>query len=80
MAAAEMRNKARLASEAARSANLSGFLSTLGDIGYENKGMNMVRQLYATGALGPMSRAQAEGFNLVKPKPKKKKSKSLTRK
>ena len=80
MAAAEMRQKARMAAEAARSANLSGFLSALGDIGYENKGMNMVRQLYATGALGPMSRAQAEGFNLIKSKPKKKKSKSLTRK
>lgn len=80
MAAAEMRQRARMAAEAARSANLSGFLSALGDIGYENKGMNMVRQLYATGALGPMSRAQAEGFNLVKSKPKKKKSKSLTRK
>ncbi len=79
MAAAEMRQKARMAAEAAKSANLSGFLSALGDIGYENKGMNMVRQLYATGALGPMSRAQAEGFNLVKSKPKKKKSKSLTR-
>lgn len=80
IAAAEMRQKARMAAEAAKSANLSGFLSALGDIGYENKGMNMVRQLYATGALGPMSRAQAEGFNLVKSKPKKKKSKSLTRK
>ena len=80
MAAAEMRQKARMAAEAAKSANLSGFLSALGDIGYENKGMNMVRQLYATGALGPMSRAQAEGFNLVKSKPKNKKSKSLTRK
>lgn len=80
MAAAEMRQKDRMAAEAAKSANLSGFLSALGDIGYENKGMNMVRQLYATGALGPMSRAQAEGFNLVKSKPKKKKSKSLTRK
>lgn len=80
IAAAKMRQKARIAAEAAKSANLSGFLSALGDIGYENKGMNMVRQLYATGALGPMSRAQAEGFNLVKSKPKKKKSKSLTRK
>ena len=79
MAAAEMRQKARMAAEAAKSANLSGFLSALGDIGYENKGMNMVRQLYANGALGPMSRAQAEGFNLVKSKPKKKKSKSLTK-
>ena len=80
MAAAEMRQKTRMAAEAAKSANLSGFLSSLGDIGYENKAMNMRRQLYATGALGLMSRAQAEGFNLVKSKPKKKKSKSLTRK
>ena len=80
MAAAEMRQKARMAAEAAKSANLKGFLSALGDIGYENKGINMVRQLYATGALGPMSREQAEGLNLIKSKPKKKKSKSLTRK
>lgn len=75
MAAAEMRQKARMAAEAAKSANLSGFLSALGDIGYENKGMNMIRQLYATGSLGRMSRAQAEGFNLIKSKPKKEKSK-----
>ena len=80
MAAAEMRQKARMAAEAARSANLSGFLSALGDIGYENKGMNMIRQLYATGTTGRMTRETAEGFNLIKSKPKKKKSKSLTRK
>lgn len=87
MAAAEMRQKARMAAEAARSANLSGFLSALGDIGYENKGMNMIRQLYATGTTGRMTRETAEGFNLIKPqskkkesKTKKKKSKSLTRK
>lgn len=49
MAAAEMRQKARIAAEAARSANLSGFLSALGDIGYENKGMNMIRRLAETG-------------------------------
>lgn len=79
MASAEMRQKARMAAESARSANLSGFLSALGDIGYENKGMNMIRQLYATGALGPMSRAQAEGFNLIKKEPKKKSKKGLTR-
>lgn len=80
MAAAEMRQKARMAAEAAKSANLSGFLSALGDIGYENKGMNMIRQLYATGTTGRMTRETAEGFNLIKSKPKKKKSKSLTRK
>ena len=49
MAAAEMRQKARMAAEAAKSANLSGFLSTLGDIGYENKGMNMIRRLAEAG-------------------------------
>ena len=49
LASAEMRNKARLASEAARSANLSGFLQALGDIGYENKAMNMIRRLAEAG-------------------------------
>ena len=54
MAAAEMRQKARMAAEAARSANLSGFLSALGDIGYENKAMNMIRRLAEAGYV-PMS-------------------------
>lgn len=54
IAAAEMRQRARMAAEAARSANLSGFLSTLGDIGYENKGMNMIRRLAEAGYV-PMS-------------------------
>lgn len=49
MAAAEMRQKARMAAEAARSANLSGFLQSLGDIGYENKAMNMIRRLAEAG-------------------------------
>ncbi|QOR59398.1 hypothetical protein [uncultured phage cr116_1] len=83
MAAAEMRQKARMAAEAAKSANLSGFLSALGDIGYENKGMNMIRALYASDAIGHMHRKIAEGFNLIKPQSKnknskKEKSKSLT--
>ena len=80
MAAAEMRQKARLASEAAKSANLSGLLSTLGDIGYENKGMNMIRYLYGTGALGPMDRKTAEGLGLIKPNKSsnKKNSKKIT--
>lgn len=55
MAAAEMRQKARMASEQAKSANLSGFLQALGDIGYENKGMNMIRRLAETSALGAIS-------------------------
>lgn len=49
MTAAEMRQKARMAAEAARSANLSGFLQSLGDIGYENKAMNMIRRLAEAG-------------------------------
>lgn len=40
MAAAEMRERARLASEQAKSANLSGFVTALGDIGRENIGWN----------------------------------------
>ena len=54
MAAAEIRQKARMAAEAARSANLSGFLQSLGDIGYENKAMNMIRRLAEAGYV-PMS-------------------------
>ena len=54
LASAEMRNKARLASEAARSANLSGFLQSIGDIGYENKAMNMIRRLAEAGIV-PLS-------------------------
>lgn len=56
MAAAEMRQKARLAAEQAKSTNLSGFLQALGDIGYENKGMDMIRRLAETGALGAISK------------------------
>ncbi len=55
MAAAEMRQKARLAAEQAKSANLSGFLQALGDIGYENKGMNMIRRLAEADVFGPLS-------------------------
>lgn len=80
MAAAEMRQKARMAAEAAKSTNLSGFLSALGDIGYENKGMNMIRALYASGVLGPMHKEIAEAFDLTESKPKNKKLRSLTKK
>lgn len=79
MAAAEMRQKARLAAEQAKSANLSGFLQALGDIGYENKGMNMIRRLAETGALGAIS----EGHPLYKylnTNVGKKSKKSLTKK
>lgn len=49
LASAEMRQRARMAAEAAKSANLSGFLQSLGDIGYENKAMNMIRRLAEAG-------------------------------
>ena len=35
MAAAEMREKARLAADSAKSSNISGLFETLGDIGYD---------------------------------------------
>lgn len=80
MAAAEMRQKARMAAEAARSANLSGFLQALGDIGYENKGMNMIRRLAETGALGAISADHPLFRQYATSKAKKKANKSLTKK
>lgn len=41
-AATELRQKERLASEAAKSANLSNFINSLGDIGRENFARNMI--------------------------------------
>lgn len=52
MAAAEMRERARLASEQAKSANLSGFVTALGDIGRENMGWNWRNFGLATGSFG----------------------------
>ena len=52
MAAAEMRERARLASEKAKSANLSGFITALGDIGRENMGWNWRNFGLATGSFG----------------------------
>lgn len=52
MAAAEMRERARLASEDAKSANLSGFITSLGDIGRENMAWNWRNFGIATGSHG----------------------------
>lgn len=52
MAAAEMRDRARLASEQAKSANLSGFVTALGDIGRENMGWNWRNFGRATDSFG----------------------------
>ena len=78
IAAAEMRQKARLAAEQAKSANLSGFLQALGDIGYENKGLNMIRRYIETGAPGGIS-ADHPLFKLyATSKAKRNKGKRLT--
>ena len=79
MAAAEMRQKARMAAEAARSANLSGFLSTLGDIGYENKGMNMIRRMAETGLFGPLSESMIKAYSTKRSYKNRAKKKSLTK-
>lgn len=55
MAAAEMRERARLASEQAKSSNLSGFITALGDIGRENMGWNWRNFGLATGTIGNVS-------------------------
>lgn len=52
MAAAEMRDRARLASEQAKSANLSGFVTALGDIGRENMNLNWRNFGLSTGSFG----------------------------
>lgn len=54
MAAAEMRERARLASEDAKSANLSGFITSLGDIGRENMAWNWRNFGMATGNFGKL--------------------------
>jgi hypothetical protein len=48
-----MREKARLASDAAKSANLSGFVTSLGDIGRENMAWNWRNFGLATDTFGP---------------------------
>ena len=52
MAATEMRERARLASEQAKSANLSGFVTALGDIGRENMAWNWRNFGLSTGSFG----------------------------
>lgn len=52
---AQMRQGIKDAAEANRAANISEFLSALGDIGYENKSMNIIRRLAESGALGGLS-------------------------
>ena len=53
--AAQMRQGIKDAAEANRAANISEFLSALGDIGYENKSMNIIRRLAEANAFGGLS-------------------------
>lgn len=53
LAAAEMRERARMAADQARSANLSGFLQSLGDIGRENEQRNWIMAGIKSGTFGP---------------------------
>ena len=77
MAAAELRQKAKLAADQAKSANLSGLLQSLGDIGYENKSMNMIRRLAEAGVFGPLSEPMVK--NVATKKAYNKNYNSLTR-
>lgn len=53
MTAAELRERARLASDQAKSANISGLFQTLGDIGFEEKNARMRDWAIAHGVFGP---------------------------
>lgn len=59
MAAAEMRERARLTSEQAKSANLSGFVTALGNIGRENMGWNWRNFGLATGTFNNVGYEQS---------------------
>ncbi len=70
MAAAEMRERARLASEQAKSSNLSGFITALGDIGRENMGWNWRNFGLATGTFGNVGDEERLLTHTGKKKPK----------
>lgn len=53
IAAAQMREAARMAADRAKSANLSGLFQTLGDIGYEEKNAKMMDWAIRHGGFGP---------------------------
>lgn len=53
IAAAQMREAARMAADQAKSANLSGLFQTLGDIGYDEKNAKMRDQAIRRGDFGP---------------------------
>ena len=62
MAAAEMREKARMLADANRSTNLTNFVQGLGDIGSENVGWNQLQWAIEHGVFGPMQDTPNKGY------------------
>lgn len=78
MAAAEMREKARMLADANRSTNLTNFVQGLGDIGSENVGWNQLQWAIDHGVFGPMQGTPNKGYE--KSRKKKNGGKLLTKK
>lgn len=78
MAAAEMREKARMLADANRSTNLTNFVQGLGDIGSENVGWNQLQWAIDHGVFGPMQDTPSKGYE--KSRKKKNGGKLLTKK
>ena len=78
MTAAEMRERARLASEQAKSANLSGFITSLGDIGRENMAWNWRNFGLETGSFGNVGESKRLLTNTGAKGGKLKRKKGLT--
>lgn len=78
MAAAEIREKARMLADANRSTNLTNFVQGLGDIGSENVGWNQLQWAIDHGVFGPMQDTPSKGYR--KSRKKKNGGKLLTKK
>ena len=57
-----MRNAARVAADQAKSSNISGFLQSLGDIGYENANHNFRTWAVENGVFGPLTDEQKKAY------------------
>lgn len=68
--AADLREKARLSAEAAKSANLSGFLTSLGDIGRENVAWNWRNFGLNTTSFNPIQEEDMKNLGYASPKKK----------
>lgn len=78
MAAAEMKEKARMLADANRSTNLTNFVQGLGDIGSENVGWNQLQWAIDHGVFGPVQDTPSKGYR--KSREKKNGGKLLTKK